>query len=107
MINIFHVGNNYKIQQLLYFNHILLSQNADARPKGKQAAPAQEASQLQDLATQVQAGVNNVTTVLQGNLPNSKDVVNTINENAQRLSDRVKETVTKLKAEVGHRRAYY
>lgn len=77
-------------------------QNVVAAPKAKQAAapPAAQQTGLQELAANVQAGVNNVTTVLQGNLPDSKDVVNKLSESAQTLATRVQEAATKLKAEV-------
>lgn len=79
-----------------------LLQDVAGKPKAKQAASTtkQDTSDLQQLAATVQAGINNATAILQGNLPDSKDVVKKLNDNAQTLANNVQDTVSKIKTEV-------
>ncbi|KAJ8917403.1 hypothetical protein NQ315_002427 [Exocentrus adspersus] len=75
---------------------LLALQGALAKPKAKPA----EKSQLQELAANAQNVVNNVTSAIEGNLPDSKKVVEVLNTQAQNLANSVQTTVDKIKTEV-------
>ncbi|KAJ8949204.1 hypothetical protein NQ318_021697 [Aromia moschata] len=76
---------------------LFVLQGVLAKPKGQKAA---EKSQLQELAANAQNIVNNVTSTLQGNLPDSKKVVEVLSTNAQDLANHVQSVVDKIKTEV-------
>lgn len=73
-------------------------QGVVAKPKAASKAP--EKSQLDELAASAQAIVKNVTETLKGDLPDSKQVVETLNTNAQTLATSVQSVVDKIKLEV-------
>ncbi|XP_018568197.1 uncharacterized protein LOC111691543 [Anoplophora glabripennis] len=75
---------------------IFALQGVIAKPKAKPA----EKSQLQELAANAQTIVNNVTSAIEGNLPDSKQVVEALNTQAQTLANHVQTAVDKIKTEV-------
>lgn len=66
----------------------------------KARAKAAEKSQLEELAANAQSIVNNVTSAIEGNLPDSKQIVEALNTQAQNLANHVQTTVDKIKTEV-------
>lgn len=78
---------------------IFYFQAVSSAATGQQAKPEAE-GQIKQLTTNLQNVINNATTVLQGNLPESKEVVKTLNQGAQNLANGVQDFVNKIKTEV-------
>ncbi|XP_023016472.2 uncharacterized protein [Leptinotarsa decemlineata] len=75
----------------------LALQVAVAKPKAKQA---QEPSQIQQLAAKAEQAFHNVTAAIEGNLPDSKQVIDTVSTGAQNLVDHFQTFADKIKTEL-------
>ncbi|MDO3398159.1 hypothetical protein QWJ41_20770, partial [Nocardioides sp. SOB44] len=73
---------------------VVALQGVLAKPKAK-AAPV-EKSQIDELAVNARQIVRNVSSVIEGNLPDSKQVSDTLSETSQQLATKVKDIVENL-----------
>lgn len=68
-----------------------------AKPKAK---PAVEKSQIDELAVNARQIIHNVSAVIEGNLPDSKQVSDTLTQTSQQLASKVKDVVDNLNKQV-------
>ncbi|XP_030747545.1 uncharacterized protein LOC115876020 [Sitophilus oryzae] len=75
---------------------LVVLQGCLAKPRAKQASTPIEKSQIDELAATARQVVQNVSATIEGNLPDSKQVANSIVENTQKFATKLKSVVDDL-----------